>query len=121
MFALHLGNRGIQDATQSSRLDRFVEHEVGSQIESFFSARQTVHNHQNKGLLVRGGAPQFGERVCASGHIVTIDHNPIQMPAGGKLDRTRRILAEMKRGSARTQTCLDLTEQSGIASHDQAL
>jgi hypothetical protein len=109
MFAFHLGHGDVQDTPQSSLLNRFAECEVRSQIKSFFGACQTIYNRHDHGLLVRMRGSQFGDCPCASGHIITVDHKPIQMTAGGELDRTHSILTELKGGPERTQTCLQMT------------
>jgi hypothetical protein len=44
MFAFHLGNGDIEDATQSSLVNRFAKCEVSSLIESFFGACEPVYN-----------------------------------------------------------------------------
>jgi hypothetical protein len=110
MFAFHLGSGDIEDIAQPSLLNRFAEYEVGSQIESCFGARRTVDNRQHKSLLVRRGAPHLSECLCATGHIIAVDDQSIQMAAGGEFDCAGGILAELKRGSVRTQTCLEMTD-----------
>lgn len=101
MFAFHLGHRDVYDATQPGLLNWFAEYEIGSLLESFLGACPIVYNGQYESLLVRWGVPEDAESLCASGHIIAVDHKPIQMPAGDELDRTGRILAEMERGSVR--------------------
>ena len=67
-------------------------------------------------LLLGDQAPQTS--TIGSGYInfVTVsiltaplDHKSIQMSAEGEVDCTRRVLAMMKRGSVRNQTCVDIT------------
>lgn len=80
-----------------------------------------VDHCENRTLLVGAAGPNFGDGVGAAMHIITVNDETIQMPAGGQFDGAGRILTQIERGAAPTQTCHDVIQQGGIASHDQAL
>jgi hypothetical protein len=72
-------------------------------------------------LLICGSVPYLAKCFCAFGHIITVNHQSIQMATGGQFYCTGGILAELALGSVRPQACPDLTQENRIARQEQKL